>query len=129
MHLLQDGFHSLFILLLFLRTLRSLVLICSYQIHFLYLNQETEEVPIFVIVQLVQKAVISCPIDIPNKTPCVNQTQQKLNNLLLTQHNEQTHNAKNCVSQPRIICCPDRKHSEIGSIRHTGTINVRARKE
>ena len=55
MHLLQDGFHSLSIFLLFLRTLRSLVLICSYQIHFLYLNQETKEVPIFVIVQLIQK--------------------------------------------------------------------------
>ena len=65
MHLLQDGFHSLSLFLLFLRTLRSLVLICSNQIHFLYLNRETKEVPIFVIVQLFQKAVIVCPIDTP----------------------------------------------------------------
>ena len=58
MHLLQDGFDSLFSFLLFLWILRSLVLICSYQIHFVYLNPETKEVPIFVVNEIIQKAVI-----------------------------------------------------------------------
>ena len=74
-------------------------------------------------------------IDLSHPAPedavrCVEQAKDnKINNLLLTQHNEQTHYAKNGVSQPRIIRRPNCEHSEIGSVRNTRTVNVGARQE